>query len=367
VWAQQATDGAPLVLEIHGGWGDPIGYGGLALVYDPGQLFSAGVGLGFDASPAYSLPALGVFGRMRVLHYGPVALGMAVTMSRGHSATTRTYDRPPAEHYYTDTMRWTWDPAYRATAALAAELAGNRWSLRLEVGAAFLLNNPKCTYNDGYTGDCNSPEVPEPYHFTIEPGRVTPSVTATVGYRFGARDPGSENAAPVDNAYRFPNTALQLSVFSTLGLSALGTGFLILNEKDGHHGDWMQVTGIAALVLGLAVGPSVGHIYAGEDGHAAGMALGRVSAAGVGLVLLVSALANMGDCESCSNSLGPGMVPALLLGLAIPISIIYDLVDAPRAARRSNTRHGLTNLSLAPVVIPGRTLPGHGLALTGQF
>ena len=72
------------------------------------------------------------------------------------------------------------------------------------------------------------------------------------------------------------------------------------------------------------------------SGHATVMALARVGAAGVGLVLLATALANMGDCGTCDDSAGPGMVPALLLGLAIPISSIYDLVDAPRAARRSD-------------------------------
>ena len=42
----------PMFLEIHSGWKDPLGYAGLALVFDRGGLFSAGVGANFPVAEA---------------------------------------------------------------------------------------------------------------------------------------------------------------------------------------------------------------------------------------------------------------------------------------------------------------------------
>jgi len=75
--AQEAAAGSPIVLEAHSGWNGPVGYGGLALVYDRGERFSAGFGLGIDSSTMHSLPPIEVFARMRALRSGPFSLGLA--------------------------------------------------------------------------------------------------------------------------------------------------------------------------------------------------------------------------------------------------------------------------------------------------
>ena len=56
----------------------------------------------------------------------------------------------------------------------------------------------------------------------------------------------------------------------------------------------------------------------------------------------------------------------VLIGAAL-VSAVYDVVTAPNAARRANARHGLTNLSLAPMAIPARASTSPGLSLIGQF
>ena len=53
-------------------------------------------------------------------------------------------------------------------------------------------------------------------------------------------------------------------------------------------------------------------------------------------------------------------------GALAPLLVLYDIVDAPRAANRSNQRHGFANLGLIPVVAPGGPAPYRGLALAGQ-
>jgi hypothetical protein len=52
---------------------------------------------------------------------------------------------------------------------------------------------------------------------------------------------------------------------------------------------------------------------------------------------------------------------------AVVVSAVYDIATAPGAARRANEQHGLTNVSLVPMAIPGRSSTSPGLALVGRF
>jgi hypothetical protein len=76
-------------------------------------------------------------------------------------------------------------------------------------------------------------------------------------------------------------------------------------------------------------------------------------------------------CDDCSSSAKDDTATYLVLAAAaltpVVVSAAYDIATAPRAARRANERHGLTNLSLVPVAIPGRSSTSPGLALVGQF
>jgi hypothetical protein len=61
------------------------------------------------------------------------------------------------------------------------------------------------------------------------------------------------------------------------------------------------------------------------------------------------------------------VVLAVVSFTPVLISAVYDIATAPSAARRANARHGLSNLGLVPVAIPGRASASPGLSLVGQF
>lgn len=360
----QATEaGSPFVLEANGGWQGPIGYGGLALVYDRGGMLSAGFGIGVDAESSDSFPPVGVFGRVRALRAGPFALGLAVALSRGHYGSRRVYSRMD---YTWEDLRWTWEPGYRATGAVAAELTGQRWSLRVEGGVGYLLNQPTCTYDTSieyYGGSCDSPAIPVAYHFAVQPGRVLPTVTASVGYRFGVADRNADSS-PISPVYRSPSTALLLPLLSTLGSLAAGTGLLYASQ--GHSGS-LQTGAIMAFTLGLSIAPATGHLYAGEYGHALLTTTVRVAAGALAMWVFINSIPK--DCSpgQCSTQLGSeGPVLALVLALVVPAAAVNDIADAPAAARRANERHGL-QLGLVPVLATAGPAPQRGLALAGQF
>jgi hypothetical protein len=85
------------------------------------------------------------------------------------------------------------------------------------------------------------------------------------------------------------------------------------------------------------------------------------------LALLASALAS--SCEYCheTSSTNSEETIGLLLVGAVAASAFYDIVTAPNAARRTNASHGLSNVALVPVVVPGGVATSHGLALAGRF
>jgi hypothetical protein len=51
----------------------------------------------------------------------------------------------------------------------------------------------------------------------------------------------------------------------------------------------------------------------------------------------------------------------------IPATGLYDMIDAPRAARRANSDHGLTGPTLGPLIAPNGVFAQRGLALAGRF
>lgn len=351
----------PLVLEFQSGWQGPLG-SGLSLVFDRGGRFSGGVGLGLERWTRASLPALGVFGRARLLHLGPIWLGATATFSRVHVEADRTYQRPPAGAYATDDVHWSWEPGYRASAALAAEFAGEQWSLRVEGGLGYLLNQPRCSFDNGAAvayGSCEDPAFPAAYRFAVQPGRLMPSVTAAIGYRFGAA-PSASPSAPL----RSPRIAFALSLLSTMAPVVAG-----LSMIEYGHGQ-TQSYGVAALAAGLALGPSAGHVYTGDYARAAGLAALRALALSAGTLAVLSQVVG-GDCEdgppgSCGSSPAIQALGFALL-LSAPVLAIYDIADAPAAARRANARHGIAALNVLPTVMGNGPAAGRGLALAGQF
>jgi hypothetical protein len=372
--SKPASDGMPIVVEGHVGLNDPLGAFGLALVYDQRGRFSAGLGLGADSNQGRSLLATSLFGRVRFLRVGPFALDAGAILSRGSNSKTVDYSPPSTSPYLGARLVWNWNPAYRATATLAAELANRRWSLRLEAGLAYILNHPTChyQYQEGRTdfiGDCNSPEIPDRYHFSTPPGQVVPSLAVTVGYRLGVTDPDDGSLPAGGVGYRSPREALRLSLLSTLVPTLVGATMFGAWIIGNHDNSYLGIGGIAGMGLGLSLGPSMGHVYSGEHLYGWGMGFLRLVGSGIGAyaILIAGLESSCPDfpCNTSRQSKAEAVAVVALTGVVV--SAAYDIVTAPRAARRANAKHGLTNLGLVPTPIAGRTSTTPGLSLVGQF
>ena len=92
--------------------------------------------------------------------------------------------------------------------------------------------------------------------------------------------------------------------------------------------------GLALLGAGMVVGPSVGHLYAGDTTHARKMMLARALAFGAGYAALTCSF--HGGCEAVSEAVA---LPVLLLsGITLPILFSYDLVDSFFVVQRTEGR-----------------------------
>jgi hypothetical protein len=180
------------------------------------------------------------------------------------------------------------------------------------------------------------------------------AITGSAAAKSAAAEPAATAEAPE------PSTALAWSVGGTL----LG-GAVLAGTLETHH--------LGPFLFGEAVfslGPSAGHVYAGEIGHGAWVSALRVGAVALvdfGVGLSVSCGINgPGGNPTCEND-----VPTYLIvgGLATVAGLtIYDWIDAPRAARRARARAraGGATVSVTPLVMSG---PAHvtGLGLVGRF
>lgn len=358
--AQSLSEVHPFVTEIHTGLHDPLGQLGLALVYDPGGRLVAGFGLGLDSTSGKSVLAASLFGRMRLLRQGIFSLDAGGILSRGSYQTSRTYSPPSRE--LDDELTWTWNPDYRLTGTVAAELAGRRWSLRLEGGVAYHINDPTCTYAN-FRGDCNSQNVPEAYHFSREPGRISPSVSLTLGYRLGVGDKPAITQVTPRPEFRSPSTAQSLSTWSTAIPVLLGLTLLKADDQSGFS----TISAVSLLGLGISFGPSIGYGYADEYLRGVGMGMLRATLFGLGSYALVAATSKSNCEEDCAMVHGYySLIGYSLIGVSA-ISAAYDIIAVPKAAERTNARHRHSQFSVLPVPIAGPNSVGPGLALAGRF
>lgn len=130
-------------------------------------------------------------------------------------------------------------------------------------------------------------------------------------------------------ALKSPGAARAWALSST----ALSVGML----ATGLVGDQEELAWLG--LIGLTVGPSFGHFYAGDAGRALGQIGLRVGALGVmytGLVVAVFECGFFIGDSGCSPSGGSTLVVG---GLALGVgSVVYSIYDAPRAAKRYNAR-----------------------------
>lgn len=158
-------------------------------------------------------------------------------------------------------------------------------------------------------------------------------------------------------ALKSPGAARAWALSST----ALSVGML----ATGLVGDQEELAWLG--LIGLTVGPSFGHFYAGDAGRALGQIGLRVGALGVMYTGLVVAVFECGFFIGDSGCRPSGGSTLVVGGLALGVgSVVYSIYDAPRAAKRYNARQQRLTFTPAPIVGPDRT-SGLGLQLGGTF
>lgn len=271
VHANETEPRPSILVEGHLGHDGPLGSAGLGILYDQGR-FALGVGAGYeDVVGSNDDFRLALLARLRLLRWGPLALGLTASGSLDSYKLNRTYTPPQTD---SQTMTWEWSNAKRLNGGLAAELVLPRWSFRLEGGLGVLFGRPACQYQDSLrsASGCDSPEIPAAYHLSPEPGRFHPYVTASVGYRFGlpGGDVAPESHRDVSgwSAGEWGKAFLWGDLIGLAG-AAVGAGVFYglaagLRPGDGNdesqtfHGKFVVVSTLAGGALGWTLGTAAG-------------------------------------------------------------------------------------------------------------
>jgi hypothetical protein len=175
----------------------------------------------------------------------------------------------------------------------------------------------------------------------------------------------SPAAPPVTGAaeadLRSPAVARTLAIGTTL----LGYGIMASSwfADDADLSLGLILSGQAV----TAVGPSVGHFYAGETTHGlvySGIRAGALLVADIGVFVVLACDIGGGEGSNCSSATGPVL---FFGGLAVAAGFgLYDWFDAGDAARRANGKRAVTSQAMfMPIVDHKRgTL---GLAFGASF
>ena len=132
---------------------------------------------------------------------------------------------------------------------------------------------------------------------------------------------------------RNPATAAALSTWGFL--VPVGAGIALATTNVDHTESFGSIAGWSLISLGVVVGPSLGHLYAGKPaGLAFRLVIAGVGAAGLGTV-----------------DLGSAGAVILVGGAVVLVSAISDLGSARSEAERFNEQHGL-HFSIVPVPDP---------------
>jgi len=157
--------------------------------------------------------------------------------------------------------------------------------------------------------------------------------------------------ARADDSRKSEGRAAALAIGGTLVSGGLIGGGLAV--KDGRL--------VAAGVVSGLLAPAAGHIYARDSRH-----VGRSAGVKIGasLVILVGYGLAAISCESPDECLAsdarPGRRVAIVGALLYAGAMLWDIGDAPYAARRHN-------LALSPTVLPATDGRAPGVVLSGAF
>ena len=164
---------------------------------------------------------------------------------------------------------------------------------------------------------------------------------------------------PVVREIKRPGTAQALAV----GVTGLGLVAIFAGADDNN-----EELALAGLGMTL-IGPSAGHIYAGENGHALKMTLLRTG----GLLTFIWGAVKQNSSYDCidycyeDTSDNEGETAMYVGGAVFVLGTLYDIYDSGRAARRYNEKAARA-LTVGPTMMSaanGGTSPG--VALSGRF
>lgn len=166
------------------------------------------------------------------------------------------------------------------------------------------------------------------------------------------------NVAPVaDAAAKSPGVATGLAIGSTVLASGLFVGSIAYGGGEA---------GLYGTMLVGAVAPSAGHIYAGEGRHA----LITSAVRGAGLTMMLIGVGAAFDwCEhDCGEADEDDALGNTLFGVGLLTHLIatgYDLVDAHRAAKRTNVRR--RSILVQPAALRSPSGTAVGISIGGRF
>ena len=158
----------------------------------------------------------------------------------------------------------------------------------------------------------------------------------------------ADSLIPKDNSVAF-----RRSLLWTVVPVAIGGGIAL----TGAHGvsDHAQIaTGLSIAGLGLLIGPSAGHIYAGRPLPLSGMGL-RLLVGAVGFVVVAHDAIER-PSENVASQFCMFSVPFAL-------SVVYDIATAAKSAERYNKKHGLATWHIQPDYFAQQEAMGLSLSL----
>jgi hypothetical protein len=188
--------------------------------------------------------------------------------------------------------------------------------------------------------------------------------------------PKNSDSAPLHELS--PRQALMLSLAPSAGSILVASAFWAIGyASNGFHRS-LPIVGTGILVLGLSVGPSIGHFYSGRVVYGVGASIGRMlgfaAASGLFIEAIISEFEehdkNYGNEQYAEKTKGPKymIAAAFILTAGCLFWAVFDIVTAPRAARRENERRRKLRVVLAPTVLSDyANRKRTGIAILGQF
>lgn len=179
------------------------------------------------------------------------------------------------------------------------------------------------------------------------------ATTAAAQPALTAPQQGSPQGTMSDSTEKDPTTAVLLSIAgSAIPVALIAAGSSVDDEN-------LQATFGFGAAIGMLVGPSLGHWYAG-DYLTGGMAMRGIG----GSAFVIGAAMEFGDCflkEGCDSN---GSAIMLMGGAVFVAGVVYDVATSAEAARQYNAKHARRSFQLGPTMVGAHASPGLGIAGT---